>query len=198
MEGASLADDLMALRRAAGQGDWNLCRGATEALLLRLPMSRAVELARQHVARRLPIFERHQPGIRWPREFVESIPAAGFSVYARTWPVEDEFPGPGANNFINAVRSLWEASQLRGDARRCAEALVNAFSGSIMGEKLEHWGARHPDAWARWYQLASSGSDDGSRFDILASSSRDPEAVAVQRAAWLEVADRLEAALQSA
>jgi hypothetical protein len=109
--------------------------------------------------------------------------------------MEDEFPGPGANNFISAVRALWEASRLLEDTRRCAEALVNAFAGSIMGEKLEHWGSRHPEAWARWYQLASSGSDDTSRFNILISSSRDPEAVAVQRGAWLEVADRLEAAL---
>jgi hypothetical protein len=65
------------------------------------------------------------------------------------------------------------------DEQRCASELVNALAGAIMAESTEHWGSRHPAEWALWYQLAM----------------QDPDVVRLERAAWLDVADRLEEAL---
>lgn len=59
----------------------------------------------------------------------------------------------------------------------------------------EFWGSRDPEAWARWYQLPPDG-DDTSRFKTLVAAAKEPAVMQTERAAWLEVADRLEAALR--
>lgn len=197
-EPSSIEETLQALRLAAERLDWNGCRTASEELLLQLPTRRAVLLTRDQVRRRLPVFEQHQPGVSWPREFIESIDAGSGSRDERSWPeAEDDFPGPGANSFTSAVESLWKASQLMTDEQQCAPLLVNALSGAIMAEGAEHWGSRHPNEWALWYELALSGESDPRMTDIQLAMMRDPDVKSLERAAWLEVADRLEEALHS-
>jgi hypothetical protein len=197
-EPASSEEEFQALRTAAVRGDVNGCSDATQKLLGRLPADRALRLVRGFVARRLPLFERHQPGVRWPREFIESISETGSVEDGRRWPeAEDDFPGPGANSFTTAVEALWKASHLQADERRRSEFLTTAIERAVGAERLESWGSRHPEAWARWYQLASTGSDDMSQYDTLLTIKRDPEVVRVQRAAWLEFAQILEEELNA-
>jgi hypothetical protein len=191
--------ELEALRRSAELDDWNGCVDMTERLLRRLPADRAVMLVREMIARRLPLFERHQPATRWPREFVESIHGARSLTDGRTWPEEEtDFPGPGANGFTSAVEHLWLASHLGGDAQRRTEELGSAVASVILAEETESWGARHPEEWAHWYELASSGSTDPSLTATQIAINKDPETVRLGRAAWLEVAARLEEALGAA
>jgi hypothetical protein len=195
-EPSSSHEDLSALRLAAERQDWNGCRAALEKLLLRLPSRRALRLIRDQLMRRLPFFERHQPNVHWPREFIESIDGAA-SQTERTWPeAEDDFASPGANNFTSAVEALWKASRLTLDEQRCASELVNAFSGAVMAESTEHWGSRHPEQWALWHQLAMEGEGDPRMTDIQLSMRRDPQLKSLEHTAWLEVANQLEAALQ--
>jgi hypothetical protein len=194
-EPGTFGAELQALRLAADQGDWNGCRAATYGLLVRLPMRRALSLARDHVARRLPAFERHQPNVSWPREWIGAVGEPTSMQSSMSWPDEDDFPGPGANSFISAVRSLVTASQFLENVQQCAHHLVDAFSKSIMAEKCEFWGALNPDAWARWYELAASGDNDPRIAEIQLALKRDPQAAAVQRGAWMDVASRLEEAL---
>lgn len=197
-EPSSLEESLQSLRSAANQRDWNGCRAPLEKPLLRLPARRAVSLVRAQVLHRLPVFERHHPGVRWPREFIESIATEAAPSDKREWPEsEDDFPGPGANNFTSAVESLWSASLHTEDSRQCAAELVDAISGAIMAEYVEHWGARHPREWALWYKLALSGESDPRLTDIQLAMLRDADVRTLVRASWLEVADRLEAALRA-
>ncbi len=191
----SLEQALQTLQLVAERGDWNSSRDATEALLLRLPTSHAVRLTRDFVARRLPAFERHQPGVHWPRELLEAVTEEGSASSGRRWSFGDNFPGPGSASFANAVECLWRASLRREDARQCAAELVEALSGAIMAERSEHWGSRHPEEWARWYQLAWSEEDNRRMTEIQLEMMRDPDVKRLERAGWLEVADRLEAAL---
>jgi hypothetical protein len=178
---------LLTLRRVAEEGDWNACREATLRLLSRLPAERAWELTRAQVARRLPCFERHQPEVRWPREFI-AVAGAQAGEGEPDWPEEDEFPGPGANSFIAAVEALRLARRLGKDDARRAKALVDAISEAILAELAEHWGSRHPSEWARWYQgdMSPAGA-----WGLVAMMG-EPETVTLQRRAWLEVASRLE------
>ncbi len=191
----SLEQGLQALRLVAERGDWNSSRDATEALLLRLPTSHAVRLTRDFIAHRLSVFERQQPGAHWPRELLEVVTEEGSASSGRRWSFGDNFPGPGSANFANAVESLWIAHLRREDARQCVAELVSALSGAIVAEGSEHWGARHPKEWALWYQLAWSGDNDRRKTEILIALARDPDVKRLERAGWLEVADRLEAAL---
>jgi hypothetical protein len=192
----SLEQGIQAMRLVAERGDWNSSRDATEALLLRLPTSHAVRLTRDFVARRLPVFERQQPGVHWPRELLEVVTEEGSASSGRSWSFGDNFPGPGSASFANAVECLWRASLRREDALQCAAELVDALSGAIMAERSEHWGARHPKEWALWYQLAWSGDNNRRTTEIQIAMMRDPDVKRLERAGWLEVADRLEAALR--
>lgn len=186
---------LRALRRAADERDWNGCRDATGKLLSRLVPPAAFELTLRQVERRLPAFERHQSGVTWPRDLMESLRVARPSDETEArWPAEDDFPGPGANNLTSALEALWQARQLPAGEPRRGETLVDAISGAILAEMIEAWGARHPEQWARWYQLSYEDFDPelGRIQDTLM---RAPETARIERAAWLEVADRLAEAL---
>ncbi len=189
--------ELQALRRAADANALNACRDALEKLLRRLAPAQALELARQQVERRLPLFERQQPGVLWPRDFLESLRVADPSGEGgRQWPWEhDEFPGPGANTFTSGIDDLWQARRLQPDDPRRLELLVDAIAAAIMVDKLDAWGARNPERWAYWYESAMTGEADPERGEILLACSLDPESIRIKREAWHEVADRLTEAL---
>jgi hypothetical protein len=154
--------EIQALRLAAERGDVNGCWDA-QKLLGRLPAKQALWLVRDFVTRRLPAFERHQPGVHWPREFIASVTGTSAALDDKTWPeAEDDFPGPGANSFTTAVEYLWKANR-QAEATRRSELLASAIERAISAERLEYWGTLHPEEWARWYQLAASGSDDMSQ-----------------------------------
>lgn len=191
--------ELRALRLAAAQDDVNGCWAAIHKLLSRLSVDRKLRLVREFVTRRLPTFERHQPGVQWPREFIEAVAEAGLVGEARIWPeAESDFPGPGANSFIAAVEALWKAGHSMKDEQRRGGLLADAIERAVSAERLELWGSRHPEAWTRWYEQTSSGSGDMSRYEVLAAIKRDPEATRVARDAWMEVAQRLDEELSAA
>jgi hypothetical protein len=188
---------LQAARLGAEQGDWNAWRAAIEPLMLRLPTSHAVRLTRDFVARRLPVFERQQPGVSWLREVLEVLTHPEDSASSgREWPFWEDFPGPGSGSFANAVESLWIANQRREDARQCTMELLDALERAIVAEATELWGARHPEEWALWYQLAMAGEGDPRMHEIQLARATDPDVQSRKRAGCLEVADLLEAALR--
>jgi hypothetical protein len=192
----SVEQFLQAARRAAEQGDWNAWRDAIEPLVRRLPTSHAVRLTRDFVVRRLPVFERHQPGMSWVREVLEALTHPEDAASSgRKWPFWEDSTGPGGANFANAVESLWIANQRREDAQRCTAELVDALSDAIMAEAIEPWGASHPEEWALWYQLAWTGEDNPRKHEIAFARARDPGVKSRKRAGLLEVTDLLEAAL---
>lgn len=188
---------LQELRRAADTRDWNACSAALGKLLVRLSPEAAWEVAREQLERRLPAFERHQPGVTWPRDFlatrwVANPPSANLKRWP--WP-DDEFPGPGANSFINGVDELWQALHLPVGEPRRLELLNGAIQAAIMAETSEAWGARNPERWAYGYKCASTGEGDLQGYEVLYEKARDPETRRMEREAWHEVADRLAEAL---
>ncbi|WP_224368755.1 hypothetical protein [Hyalangium versicolor] len=188
---------LQAARQAVEQGDWNAWRVAIEPLLLQLPTSHAVRLTRDFIARRLPVFERHQPGMPWVREVLEALTQPEDAASSgREWPFWEDSTGPGGASFANAVESLWMANQRRGDTRQCTTELVDALSDAIMADATEPWGARHPEEWALWYQLAMAGEGAPRKHEIQIAMARDLGVKSRKRAGLLEVADLLEAALR--
>jgi hypothetical protein len=190
---------LQAARLGAAQGDWNAWRAAIEPLMLRLPASHAVRLTRDFVARRLPVFERHQPGMSWVREVLEALTHPEDAASSgRKWPFWEDSIGPGGASFANAVESLWIANQRRGDARQCTAELVDALERAIVAEAIEPWGASHPEEWALRHELAMAEEHDQHMrmYDIQLAMMSDPDVQSRKRAGCLEVADLLEAALR--
>lgn len=192
----SVEDFLQAARLGAEQGDWNAWRAAIEPLLLRLPTSRAVRFTLDFVARRLPVFERHHPGMSWVRDVLEAlIHPEDAASSGREWPFWKDSTGPGGASFANAVESLWIADQRRGDTRRCIAELMDALAGAIMAEAIEPWGASHPEQWALRHELAMAGEGDPRVDEIQLVMVSDPDVKSRKRAGLLEVTDLLEAAL---
>jgi hypothetical protein len=187
--------ELLALRQAAEDEDWSDCLEETRRLLRRLPVERALELTQKQVAARLPVFERHQPGVTWPREFIEAAihPDRRASL---VWSDDYDFDGPGANNFIRAVSNLWEACLITGDEPKRLEVLEAAIAGAIMAEEVESFGARHLEQWKHWYhEPPETRGEEYNRFRDARVN--DPEARSVGRKAWLGLADELEKALRN-
>jgi hypothetical protein len=190
--------ELDALRLAAERQDRNACWDATRKLLHRLPAKLALQFSQKFVARRLPAFERHQPGVSWPREFIESISERGTAADTRKWPeAEDDFAGPGANSFTRAVEALWKAGRFAEDEHQRSKLLADAIVRAINAERLEYWGSQHPDMWALWYQLASTGLNDPRITEIQITIMKDLGAVRVEKAAWSEAIQHLEEALSA-
>ena len=190
----SVDDDVLALRRAGELGDWNSCLDATRRLLIRLPAEKALGVIQEQVAARLPGFERHQPGVTWPRGLVEAVTGVRM-LNSWNWPEDDEFPGPGANNFISAVENLWKASRSADDDEKRVGSLVRAVASAIMAEKLENWGARHIEQWRHWYGQASDQDDRMEQLRLQEQMVFGPEGTEIGRKAWLRLADALEMAL---
>jgi hypothetical protein len=188
---------LQAARLGGEQGDWNAWQAAIEPLLLRLPTSHAMRLTRDFVVRRLPVFERHQPGMSWVREVLDALnnPEDAASS-GRKWPFWEDSTGPGGASFANAVESLWIANQRRGDTRRCTADLMDALGGAIMAEAIEPWGTSHPEEWALRHELAMAGEGDPRVDEIQLVMMSDPDVKSRKRAGLLEVTDLLEAALR--
>lgn len=180
--------DLLALQQAAERREWDSCRFVTRRLLARLPLQQAVALTWEQVARRLPAFERHQPGVTWPRQFIESLSAGGGGE-GWTWPEDDgPFPGPGANTFIEAVYDLWQAARVLTGREERLEGMVDAISRVIRVDVAEDWGARHPEQWSLWYRSALSEEPSAEAQDILLEMSTTPEALHLERQGWRDVA----------
>lgn len=136
--------------------------------------------------------------MHWPRQFIESIPETGPADDSKKWPeAEDDFPGPGANTFTSAVEALWKVSRPAMDEHRRSELLADALDHAVGAERLEHWGTRHPETWALWYQLASTGLEEPRMVQIQLSIKKDPEAMRVEKEGWLEAAQLLEEAMRS-
>jgi hypothetical protein len=194
---SSVEQSLQAARLAAEKGDWNAWRAAIEQLLLRLPTSHAVRFTRDFVARRLPVFERHQPGLSWVRGVLEALTHPEDAASSgRKWPFWEDSTGPGGASFANAVESLWIANQRRGDTRRCTAELMDALERAVMAEAIEPWGASHPEEWALRHELAMAGEGDPRVHEIQLVMMSDQGVLSRERAGLLEVADLLEAALR--
>lgn len=168
------------LVRAARARDWATARAATEALVAAMPAEDAVALARAEVARRLPAFEAHHPDATWARAYLEGAPGGAVVT-------DDEWPGPGGNNFAAAVEALDRAAHAT-DATRPTQ-VVEAIASAIMAELAAAWGARFPERWRRWYVDARGGDEPGDP-SALVDMMADEQTAARDVAAWLAVAAR--------
>lgn len=184
---------LATLREAAQQRDWNGCHDALNDLLSRLPVPTMLQLARDEVARRLPIFERHHPHMHWPRVWLDALATrAPFTFDESTDEVLEEAPGPGGNNFAEAVQQLALAAAAEGP--QCVTHAIKAIAGVIMAEKTEAGGSKHRELWDLWLQEARK-AEEYTYYWVLPIIDREPEAVAAELAAWNRLADELAAAL---
>lgn len=176
---------LTTLREAAQRGDWNACCDATKVLLSRLTALTMLRIAHAEVQRRLPIFERNQPHMHWPRVWLEALATgAPFTFDESTPEVLEEAPGPGGNSFVEAVQQLARAAAAGGESY--TKHVMEAIACGISSERTEAGGSKHRELWDRWFQDATT-THEGSYSWVLEKIAREPETVAAELAAALGV-----------
>lgn len=187
--------ELMAtLRDAARDRDWNVGCEVLEALLPRLPVPTMLRLAHDEVRRRLPAFERHHPHMHWPRVWLDALLSGEpFTFDEATPEVLEEAPGPGGNNFTEAVQQL--ALAAAADSGKRVKHTVEAISGAIMAESTEVGGSKYRDLWDLWFQDMLNHEEKHKYWWVLSKINNDPDVAAAETAAWSRLADELAAAL---
>jgi hypothetical protein len=184
--------DLLALREAVERQEGNSYLFMARRLLSRMPLAAAMRLSLEQVSLRLPVFERHQPEVTWPRQLVEALASATLPADWRL-PEDLDFPGPGASNFISAMEELWLASLALTDETRCVELLVSAIADALVTEAIEAWCSRHPEEWARYEHLSSHAEtewEESERIDIHLKRVQSKEYTGAVRQSWLALAAR--------
>jgi hypothetical protein len=126
-------------------------------------------------------------------EIVRSV-QDGHALQPRDFPLL-EFEEPGGNNYLAAVEALVQASHHRDDPKACATSLAEAIAGAIVATLAEHWGLQHRDLWDQWYSAERRGDTPPSNVILgMTQKMKDPQVAALEREAWLEVADAFERA----
>jgi hypothetical protein len=112
--------------------------------------------------------------------------------------VWQEAPGPGGNNFTNAVLALFDAA--RTDSTQCVTHAIEAITGAIMAEKTETGGTENRELWDLWYRDALNAMTGAERLyaDALVMLDDNPKVAAAELAAWNRLADELSVALSAA
>jgi len=187
---------LATLRRAAQDRDPNVGCEMLEALLPRLPVPTMLRLAHDEVRLRLPAFERHHPQMHWPRIWLDALLSGEPFTFDESTPeVLEEAPGPGGNNFTEAVQQLALAAAAEGNQR--VKHATEAISGAIMADSTEVGGSKYRDLWDLWFQDISNHDESHERQYrwVLQKINNDPDVAAVEIAGWTRLADELAAAL---
>ena len=185
-------ESLVALREAALRRDWNGCRAALEVALSQLSVPQILRLAQQEVQHRLPLYERYHPHVQWPRRWLEALAAGSPQGLDDTAPeVLEDTPGPGANNFAEAVYELYQA--VTADSAQCVAHAGTAIAHAIKAEMLEKGGSQQPELWNAWYQDAVAGNDP--HPNALLTLMKIPQVAATELAAWNRLAEELFVAL---
>jgi hypothetical protein len=189
------ADDLAALREAAGRRDW----GALQTLLTRLFMGldfyAGLEIAVKRAGDHLAVFERQHPDATWARKLLVGIVAYGSAPTELPPEAARPYPSPGAGNFINALFELCRAVERRTPLENRVRFSANAVAHVILAQLAAFWYGEHPDAWAR--QTTHGDEPDPQtgltvRQGIYAQFWLDASVATRDTAAWLAVAEAIE------
>lgn len=175
-------------------------------LLLQLPTVEVIQSARDIVVGFLPVFERYFPDVKWPRaslDEIERLAPEYKPLKTNPWlpKAEDNYPSPGANNFIRAIQQLCLAAAHVEEPRKCVNFAREAVAGAIVAGALEYWYGTRLDDWKRWFE-AQTHPETGEYFDqevplIALKFRRDPDVVEYEKSAWHKVADKVERRLKN-
>jgi hypothetical protein len=192
---------LTTLRNTDRARDWETWEGTLETLLSRLPVPTMLRLAQDEVRRRLPVFEGHHPHIRWPRVWLDALRSGEpFTFDDMTPEAMEETPGPGGNSFTEAVRRLALAAAASGSHR--VTHTQEAISGAIVAERREIAGSKYRELWDLYYQEKLRPGEETEEEQqqhkygwVSSKLYDDPDAAAVEVAAWNRLADEIAIAL---
>lgn len=186
--------DLTDLRAAAEARQPEPCQFLTKRLLGQLSLYAALSVALEQVWRFVDLFESYYPEESWARRLLVSLAAYGMvpDDQIAEAALSQPFHEPGCANFVKAIYDLVQAMQTKHTPEARISFLTSAIVNAIMAELVEAWYGERPEAWSH----QRHHPDDPESLALAYRFWTDPATAALDTTCWLEVADRLEAALK--
>lgn len=182
--------DLVELRQAAEQREQEKLQFLLKRLLQSLDYYLALAVPLERIQAFLPIFEGYYPEETWVRKLLLMITNYGKAPDndISSLALEQRFGVAGMGNFLKAVYDLNQAMQDSNTPEVRVGFMASAVVNSIMADLAEGWYGKHPKAWER----VKAGQEPHAST-IALTFWTDAQTVAADTAAWLAVADSLEA-----
>lgn len=187
---SAYTDDLAALRAAARRREWTALQDTLKRLLARLEPLVALALVAGPVTAYLPRFEAYYPDAGWVRELLLTV--VSYASAPRDLPLHalGQFPSPGCGNYVSAVFDLARAVQPQPQPFERYSFATNAAANALLAALMDLYFGPRPDEWARL-------ADEAARQAVYGRFWLDAGVAAADTAAWLALADALEAQLRN-
>jgi hypothetical protein len=186
--------DLADLRQAAQERDPQQTQFLTKRLLGGLDFYAALAVSLQQVYGFIDLFESYYPEEIWVRKMLVSITSYGVAPddQIAEMALNQSFHAPGCGNFIKAVYDITQAMNKRHTSESRIGYMTSALVNAVMAELGEAWYGERPDAW----EIQHERPGDPDSLELAYLFWTDPDTAALDTTCWLEIADRLEKALE--
>ena len=167
--------------------DWGIIKAGYFRLLYGLPVELQIQLACFMMRRYLPIFEKREQYIRWPRIILDNV-AQWVEENERCIPRCGRFEGPFDSAFRNGFDGLVAAYYYRYNPFILTSACIYTVSSAINARRCNVWAADDPEAVEIWKKR----SDNPEIYlEPERQVSNNLAAVAVTRREWQAVGEWL-------
>lgn len=181
------------LRAAAAARDAEQVQYALKRLIGQMDYYAGLALTLETLHRLVEVFESYDESLAWVRKALVHMAAYGRATG------EDEAEAalsqrpaaPGAANYLKAVYDVTQAMNTRHTAEARISFLASALVNGVMAEVAEAWYGERLDDWET---VRANQTDEAAQ--IAYTFWMDAGTIALERASWHEIADRLEAALK--
>ncbi len=191
---ANTQTDLTQLRLSAQQREWGASQDTLKRLLAQLDPLIAVSIAAPLFETFLPKFEGIYPQARWVREILLTVIVYGSASDDLPTHSISQFPNAGCAHFLLAVFDLARAVQSTQSEFEKYSHITNAICNIILAHlQYDHFRYR-PDSYA---QLRDESTPLEEQERIRFNFWMDTRTANADTAHWLDVANRLEKALNS-
>ena len=163
--------------QAIGEHNWNLCTQQCFRVLYGLPATLQIELASYMMYRYLPIFEKQQPDIIWPRQLLSDV-GKWVEQFDRSVPDIEALDFSANVSYSLSFDAILVAYSHRNHPFALTSASACAVESAIHARRSNVWGADDPEAVELW-RLG--------RRSMARSPMGNVAAIAVLEREWREV-----------
>jgi predicted transcriptional regulator len=186
-------EEIIALRKAAYDYDWIDCEETAKRLFKLLKPEEVVNIVARQLITCLPIFEKFDPDVKWPRIFLLQFTRFKPDHKKYDFPFcKESYAQSGVDGFFKAMGFLAEIDQSSSKPDQYTFSLaVESIALSIHSRKLMYWAVEYPQEWETW------SKSEGKPIALQSMGLQSLPIQEMARNSWLTVADEVERLLKS-
>lgn len=193
--------DLHELRRFVQERNPEQTQFYLKRLLMAVEYFYAIAIISESLHAYLPIFERDYPEEEWVRRLLLMIVSFGHQPEdsVAEMALQQDFPAPGALNFLKAVYDLTQAMNDKHGNESRVGYMTSALVNSVMAQLVVAWYGGRARAWARVranrIDPETNTYTDPVATEIAYQFWTDDATITRERDLWFALAERIENAL---